>query len=105
MNLFGKKVGEGGLFVRRTIAFMEIGSIKLLNISANIPALSRDLPTLSGSRCMHFSQLLQTVSIAGTRLSRSHLFSLNSRAQTAISARISEDSIMARSSMSLRMVE
>ena len=105
MNLFGKKVGEGGLFVRRTIAFMEIGSIKLLKISANIPALSRDLPTLSGSRCMHFSQLLQTVSIAGTRLSRSHLFSLNSRAQTAISARISEDSIMARSSMSLRMVE
>ena len=89
----------------RTIAFSDIGSMKLLTISANMPALSLDLPTLYGSRCIHFSQLLHTVSMAGTLLSLSHLFSLNSRAQTAISASISDDSIMALSVMSLLIVE
>lgn len=59
----------------RTIAFSDIGSMKLLTISANMPALSLDLPTLYGSRCIHFSQLLHTVSMAGTLLSLSHLFS------------------------------
>ena len=89
----------------RTIALSDIGSMKLLTISANMPALSLDLPTLYGSRCIHFSQLLHTVSMAGTLLSRSHLFSLNSRAQTAISASISDDSIMALSVISLLIVE
>ena len=89
----------------RTIAFSDIGSMKLLTISANMPALSLDLPTLYGSRCIHFSQLLHTVSMAGTLLSLSHLFSLNSRAQTAISASISDDSIMALSVISLLIVE
>ncbi len=89
----------------RTIALSDIGSMKLLTISANMPALSLDLPTLYGSRCIHFSQLLHTISMAGTLLSLSHLFSLNSRAQTAISASISDDSIMALSLISLLIVE
>ncbi len=88
-----------------TMAFSDIGSMKLLTISANMPALSLDLPTLYGSRCIHFSQLLHTVSMAGTLLSLSHLFSLNSRAQTAISASISDDSIIALSVISLLIVE
>lgn len=96
---------RGDCIKKRTIAFSDIGSIKLLTISANMPALSLDLPTLYGSRCIHFSQLLHTVSMAGTLLSLSHLFVLNSRAQTAISASMSEDSIIALSVMSLLIVE
>lgn len=60
-----------------TIALAEIGWKKLLMISAKVCALTFALPTMVGSRCIHFSQLLQILSIAGTLASgRSHLLSL-----------------------------
>lgn len=88
------------------MAFAEIGWKKLLMISAKVCALTLALPTMVGSRCMHFSQLLQMLSIAGTRDSGlSHLLSRKSRAHMAISTRISEAASFDFSLTSDRMVD
>ena len=58
-----------------TIVFRLIGSTKLLMIWANVCALTCALLMLLGSLFMHSSQLLHTVSSAGSRLLPPHLLS------------------------------
>lgn len=88
-----------------TMVFADIGSMKLFKISANVFALTLALPTLVGSCFIHFSQLSHTASIAGTLVVLSHRFSLNSRAQTAISANVSDATSRDLRSTSERIVD
>ena len=81
-----------------------MGSKKELKISANVCALTFARPTLLGSLFMHFSQLLHTVSIAGTLVSLAHLLSVYCCAQAAISANSSAIASELRLSTSLLIV-
>lgn len=68
-----------------TIAFHEMGSMKLLKISANVCADTLARPTARASLFMQRSQLLHTDSRAGARVSLSHLLAFQLSVQASIS--------------------